>query len=128
MISLGLDYSFYDSKVTSTIEALENAYGLELSHPFLKHTMYLNGHYNVFRSHLNLAGFFKLRLDVPLQLGLGVMNTSGNDIHFSVRWGLGPRIRFGSRWGVQYLFSQSVSAREFRFLYTWHSLVLSFNF
>ncbi len=128
VISLGLDYSFYNSKVTSTIEALENAYGLELSHPFLKHTMYFNGHYNVFRSHLNLAGFFKLRLDVPLQLGLGVMNMGGNDTHFSVRWGLGPRVRFGSRWGVQYLFSQSVSAREIRFLYTWHSLVLSVNF
>ena len=128
VISLGFDYSSYDSRATTTIEALEDAYGLELSHPFLKQTMYLNGHYNVFRSHLNLASFFKLRLDVPLQFGLGVMSMGKNETHFSMKWGLGPRVRFGSRWGVQYLFSQSVSTREFEFLYTWHSLVLSFSF
>ena len=128
VISLGIDYSFYNSKATTTIKALENAYGLEFSDPFLKEAVYLNGHYNVFRSHLNLAGFFKVRLDVPLQFGLGTMSMGKNDNHFSMKWGVGPRFRFGSRWGIQYLFSQSVSAREYRFFYTWHSLVLSCSF
>ncbi len=128
LVSLGLDYSFYDSRATSIIKALEKVYGLDFSYPLLKHTMYFNGHYNIFKSHLNLAGLFRIKLDIPLQIGLGFMNMGENNTHFSMRWGVGPRVQVHPRLGVQFLFSQSVSAKDVRFLYTWYSLVLSFGF
>ena len=129
LIYLGLDYSFHDSKPNSTVKAMKNTYeGLDISYPFLKHTFYLSGHYHVFKSHLNLAGLYKIRLKIPLQVGVGFMSMEKSKAHISMKWGLGPHIQLSPRWGTQILFFQTVSAKRFQFLYSWLSLVATFGF
>lgn len=129
LVYVGLDYSFYQSKTNTTVQNIKSVYkGLDISYPYLKHAVYFNGHYRIFKSHLNLAGFYKVRLDIPLQVGLGFMNMGKNDTHLSIKWGLGPHVQLSPRWGTQFLFFQTVSAKKFEFLYTWPSLIVTFSF
>ena len=133
LLYLGLEYSHYKSKISSTMSAFENLYGVDVSYPLVKDAFYIKGYYKLFKSHLNLAGVFKIKLDVPLQIGVGAVNTKNiktkkRNRHLSLQWGTGPRIQWGSRWGTQLLLSQSVSAEKFDFLHTWCSLVLVFGF
>ena len=133
LLYLGLEYSHYKSKISSTMSAFENLYGVDVSYPLVKDALYIKGYYKLFKSHLNLAGVFKIKLDVPLQIGVGVVNTENiktkkRNKHLSLQWGAGPRIQWGPRWGTQLLLSQSVSAEKFDFLHTWCSLVLVFGF
>ena len=129
LVYFGLDYSFHISNFSSISKDIKNNYrGLDISYPFLKHSSYINVHYHIFKSHLNLASFYKIRLDVPLQIGLGIMSIEEQNLHLGMKWGVGPRIQFSPRWEIQILFYQTVSEEEFDFLYTWSSVGLTFNF
>ena len=129
LVYMSLDYSFYETKTHSTVKAMKKAYrGLDISYPFLKYTSYLNVNYHIFKSHLNLAGFYKAKLNVPLKLGVGFMNMGKRKTHFSVKWGLSPSLELSPHWETQLLFTQTVSADKFQFLYSWLSLGLTFKF
>ena len=127
---LGFEYSVYDSKYNYAIEALKkkmDLYGLDVSYPFLNSMAYINWHYRFFKSHLNIAGFFKMSMDFPVQFGLGLMNIEKRGVLLSVKWGAGPLIHLSPRLGMQLLFSQSVSIKRYHFLYTWYSLNFIYN-
>lgn len=129
LIYLGLDYSFYISSLNSVVKDIKNTYmGMDVSYPFLKHTAYFNGYYHIFKSHLNLAGLYTIKLSVPLQIGLGIMGMEENKIHPSTKWGIGPHIQLSPRWGVQFRFHQTASIIQFQSLYTWSSFLVTFKF
>ncbi len=129
LVYLGLSYSFHESRATSTTKGLKNiSDGIGVSYSFLRHMVYLNGHYHLFKSHLNLAGFFKAKLNFPFQVGAGLMNREQRGTDISLKWGIGPHLQFNPRWGVQLFFHQTVSTKKFSFLYTWASLVMTFSF
>ena len=125
---LGLEYFIHNSQPTLALKSLKDEmglYGFDFSYPFLKHQAYINWHYTFFQSHLNLAGFFRLDMSVPVQFGLGIMDMEQKNIHMAGKWGLGPRVYLSQRWAVQVLLSQSLSLslnRHSWFLYTWYSL------
>ena len=124
-LHLGLEYTVYDSEVNTAVLAIEekmDRYGLKLTYPFLQSMSYINWHYSFFMSHVNLAGFFKLYMDIPLQFGMGLMSMGGGDTLFAVKWGGGPRVYLSGRVALKLLLSQTVSAGSARFLYTWYSL------
>lgn len=128
-IYLGLDYAFHYSKPSSIVKDIKNTYmGLDVSYPLLKHSAYFNGYLQIFKSYLNLAGFYTAKLSVPLQIGMGVMAMEDNKIHASAKWGIGPHLQLNPYWGVQFLFHQTVSVRRLDFLYTWSSLLVTFRF
>lgn len=130
LLYLGFEYSMYYSKSNSAIEALEkkmDLYGLDISYPFLNSMAYINWHYRLFKSHLNVAGFFKMYMDFPMQFGLGLMNLEKKGLLLSIKWGTGPLIYLSPKLGIQLLLSQSVSIKKFQFLYTWCSLNFIYN-
>ena len=133
LVYLGLEYARYKSKISSTISAFENMYGVDVSYPLVKDAVSVKVHYKLFKSHLNLAGVFRIKLDVPLQIGVGAVRTENRDTtrrnrRLSLLWGTGPRIQWSRRWGTRLLLSQSVSAEKLDFLHTWCSLVFVFGF
>ena len=128
-IHLSLDYSFHHSNSSSFVTDIKHALmGLNASNPLLKHTAYFNGIFYLFKSHLNLVGFYTVKWSVPLKVGFGVMAMEKEGMHFSVKWGVGPHIQLSPRWGTQLFFHQTVSVRQLEFLYTWPSLLVTFSF
>ncbi len=122
---VGLEYMIHSSQPTPALNSLKNRmglYGLDFSYPFLKHQAYINWHYTFFQSHLNLAGFFRVDMSLPVHFGLGIMDMEQKNIHMAGKWGFGPRVYLSQRWAVQVLLSQSLSLGQGRFLYTWYSL------
>ena len=130
LLYLGFEYSIHDSQINSAIETIEkklDSYGFNFAYPFLKSMVYINWQYRFFKSHFNLAGFFKIKMEFPVQFGVGIMNIVDKRILFAVKWGGGPLIRLSPRWGIHLFFSQSSSLKETRFLYTWYSLNIIYS-
>ena len=128
---LGLEYSVYDSAISSAMSALSKElelYGMEIGYPFLESTVYVNWHYPIFIGHVNLASFSKVNMDFPVQFGLGMMNMEEEKTLFAIKWGFGPRLYLTPRWGVQLLLSQIISLGETQFMYTYCSLNVIYNF
>lgn len=127
---LGFEYSVYTSRSSSAIETISDnmsLYGLQTSYSFLQSTVYINWHYRFLKSYLNLAGRFKVKMGVPVQLGLGLMRITEKGLILAVKWGVGPLIQLSPRLGVQLIFSQSLSVERPRFLYTWCSFNLVYS-
>ena len=130
LLHFGLEYSFYDSTVSSAMSSLSKElelYGMDIGYPFLESTVYFNYHYTLFIGHINMAGLSNLKMDFPVHLGLGVMNMEKGEHLFAVKWGAGPQIYITPRWGLQLRLSQIISMEETQFLYTYCSFSIMYN-
>ena len=135
LAAVGLEGVFYQSKPAASSKALGKAisgYGLRFGYDLPKYAVYLNGYYYVFKSHLNLAGFFKTRMDFPAHFGLGFTGLKGESgkTYLSMKFGAGPRIQINPWFSFQLLLSLSAAPVEKSvfLLYPWVSLGLALSF
>ena len=85
LAAVGLEGMAFQSKPSAAAQAMEDSlknYGLRLGHSLPKNAGYINGHYGLFKSHLNFAGLFKARADFPAHLGIGFMSMAQKNILF----------------------------------------------
>ncbi len=132
LMSAGLEASVYKSEPAAASKAVEEGlrdYGLRLGYPLPKYSVYLSSRYNIFKSHLNFAGFFKGRADFPALFGLGLMGMNSKKTYLSAKIQAGPRLRLFKWLGLHFFLSLSIASAGGSevLLYPWMSLGLNFN-